>query len=207
MKKSFLYMYAQRSYNRLVVAHEIKDFEDTSRKLQSNDILFLDDCLYSQYAFLKQYADNLNKRGIVCVLGFSTKIHRNEGAPMQYAVCAECHDKYHAGDMTALNAYMTVDEIKELLEYSNVYVACHGARHLKLESVSTAYLQMKMFEEDLQEAVDDLNAFGLSTNIFVFPYAYSDILYAYAILKQKGFYCIFAGKGSLRIQIEDLKNE
>ena len=162
-------------------------------------MLFLDDCLYSQYAFLKEYADKLKKRGIVCILGFSTKIHRNEGAPMQYAVCAECHDKFHTGDMSVLNAYMTVDEIKELLANDNVYIACHGARHLKLEDVTPAHLQMKMFEADLQEAVDDLSSFGLHTNIFVFPYAYSDILYAYAILKHKGFYCIFAGKGTLRI--------
>ena len=64
------------------------------------------------------------------MLSFSTSIHRISGHPIYYAVCAEQHDKFHNDDMTALQAYMSIDELKELLDYDNVFIACHGDKHL-----------------------------------------------------------------------------
>ena len=46
--------------NRLIVAHETVAFPDNILDLlQQNDILFFDDCLYSQYVFLKKNIEQL----------------------------------------------------------------------------------------------------------------------------------------------------
>lgn len=127
--------------------------------------------------------------------------------PILYAACAECHDKIHEGDMTALQAYMTISEIKEMLAYDNIYLACHGAMHIQLSKTANTYTRAKLFKNDLMQAVADLNQYGMNTSIFVFPYAYSNILCAYKELNANKFYYVFAGKDSLRTQIEDMKDE
>ena len=67
--------------------------------LQQNDMLFLDDCLYSQYVFLLKNIDALKDKNIACVLGFSTSIFRREDRlPIYDAHCAEFHNRVHSGD-------------------------------------------------------------------------------------------------------------
>lgn len=205
MKKSFMYI-AQHASRKLVV-HQVLDAKSLMSKLAAGDLVFFDDCLYSQYLFLKENAEELAQKNIACVVSFSTKISRKDGCPLLYAVCAECHDKLHSGDMSALQAYMSVDELKELLCFSNVYLACHGAQHLKLSDVQSKYMQAKLFKEDLLTAAEDLKKLDLSTSIYVFPYAYSSILNAHKLLRCNGFISIFADEHSKRIQIEDLEDE
>ena len=101
--------------------------------LQQNDMLFLDDCLYSQYVFLMKNIDALEDKSIACVLGFSTTIFRREyQLPIYDAHCAEFHDRVHSGDDSAYAAYMSINDIKTLLEAENIILACHGDEHLDL---------------------------------------------------------------------------
>ena len=106
---------ALRHCNRKIVIHETCCYGDKQilNALQHNDMLFLDDCLYSQYVFLMNSIDALKDKSIACVLGFSTSIFRREGRlPTYYAHCADCHDRVHNGDVSAYDAYMSIAELK-----------------------------------------------------------------------------------------------
>lgn len=127
--------------------------------------------------------------------------------PISYAVCSECHDKFHNGDMSALQAYMSIDEVKDLLLYDNVYLACHGAYHLKLDNIKDNYSKAIEFKKDLLTAIEELRQYELNTSIYVFPYAYSRILNAHNMLFKCNFIHVFADEENKRIQIEDLKDE
>lgn len=57
MKKSFMYI-AQHA-NRKLVVHQVLDAKSLMSKLAAGDLVFFDDCLYSQYLFLKDNAEEL----------------------------------------------------------------------------------------------------------------------------------------------------
>lgn len=150
-----------------------------------------------------KFNTELKNKEIYCVLGFSTKIYRNDNiTPIANAICSDCHDKFHNGNNEILSAYMSLNEIKDLLLEDNIYLACHGAKHLQLEKLSgNKYIQTKLFNNDLNVAIQDLNNFNLHTNIFIYPYAYDNFYKAENLLKNNNFYHIFAGKNSQRIEI------
>ena len=62
-----------RSNNKIVIHHTCYiDDNVILASLRKNDLVFFDDCLYSQYVFLKKYAKSLEDMSIACILGFST---------------------------------------------------------------------------------------------------------------------------------------
>lgn len=203
MKKSFTYLLSNAQ--RLIVAHEAFNFENSivDKVLQYNDMLFFDDCLYSQYVFIKNNVEELQQKNITCILGFSTSIMRISGTPIVDAICSEQHIKFHKGDMTALQAYMSIDEIKELLFFDNIFLACHGDRHIEL-STCKAIQRTIQFSKDVENAILKMSKYGFQTNIYVFPYAFDNIPGAYSCLKSNGFMHIFAGKNTQRTSIESL---
>ena len=124
-----------RHCGRKIVIHETCCYDDWQilNVLQRNDMLFLDDCLYSQYVFLLKNIDALKDKNVACVLGFSTSIFRREDRlPIYDAHCAEFHNRVHSGDKSAYAAYMSISEIEELLKFENILLACHGDAHLDL---------------------------------------------------------------------------
>lgn len=82
---------------RKVVIHETCFLKGIKDVLHDNDVLFFDDCLYSQYEFIRANIDDLKKRKIVCILGLSSRIVRESCVPIREASCAECHDAFHSG--------------------------------------------------------------------------------------------------------------
>lgn len=46
--------------------------------LKKDDIVFFDDCLFSQWTFLKENTGVFTERGIDCVLGFSSGLYASE---------------------------------------------------------------------------------------------------------------------------------
>ena len=203
MKRSFGYILGHA--NRKLVMHEYDKHIDVLTLLQPNDILFLDDCVFSQYEFVNTHIVQLKALNITIVLGFSTRLHRNMNEYPTYDTTANLHKKYHYGDMTSLNGFMTIQEIKELLSYDNVYIANHGANHLNLSEYD--YLQAyKKFKDDIDIAIADLDVYGIHTNIFVYPYSYEIPLMS-NYLKHNGYIHIFAGKSSKRISIEALNDK
>lgn len=99
---------------------------------------------------------------------------------------------------------MSIAEVKELLEEDNIALACHGARHLRLECTTSKIQASIAFINDVTTAVKDFKRYSLETSIFVFPYAYDNITLAYCTLNKLGFKHIFAGKQTKRIPIESL---
>lgn len=63
-----------RANSKKIVIHHTCYIDDDIilAALCQNDLVFFDDCLYSQYLFLKKYAKVLADKSIACVLGFST---------------------------------------------------------------------------------------------------------------------------------------
>jgi hypothetical protein len=45
------------------------------------------------------------------------------------------HERYHSNDNDSLGGFMSLDELRELLEYDNIIIAGHGAKHLELEKM------------------------------------------------------------------------
>lgn len=200
---------ALRHCNRKIVIHETCRYGDKQilNALQHNDMLFLDDCLYSQYVFLMNSIDALKDKSIACVLGFSTSIFRREGQlPTYDANCADCHARVHNGDMSAYDAYMSIDELKQLLVHENVFLACHGDCHLELAKCNSKLKQLADFKKDIADATQKLKMLGMSTNIFVYPYSYDGMLLASKVLRQHSYEHLFAGHGSQRIRFESIVN-
>ena len=200
---------ALRHCSRKIVIHETCCYDDQHilNVLQQNDMLFLDDCLYSQYIFLMKNINALKDKSIACVLGFSTSIFRREGRlPTYDAHCADCHDRVHNGDVSAYDAYMSIAELKQLLTYENVFLACHGDCHLELAKCNSKIKQLTDFKKDIADATQKLQMLELSTCIFVYPYAYDDILLADKVLRSHSYEYLFAGHNSRRIQFENIIN-
>ena len=193
--------------NRKIVIHETCCYDDQQilNVLQHDDMLFLDDCLYSQYVFLAKNIDALKYKNIVCVLGFSTSIFRHAGQlPTYNAHCADCHDRVHNCDISAYAAYMSIDELKLLLVHENVFLACHGDQHLELAKCNDKLKRLADFKKDVADATQKLKTLDISTSIFVYPYAFDSILSADKVLRRYGYEYLFAGHNSQRIQFESI---
>ena len=72
--------------------------------------------------------------------------------PTYDANCADCHVRVHNGDMSAYDAYMSIDELKQLLAYENVFLACHGDCHLELAKYNSKIKQLTDFKKDIADA-------------------------------------------------------
>lgn len=196
------------SKRKIVIHHTYAIGEDKIYSLlQADDLVFFDDCLYSQYLFLKKYNELLLTQNINCVLSFSTKIYRTTQKKITDVDSAILHDMVHNGNNDAYGGFMSLDEIQELLQYDNVFLAGHGANHIELNKICSSKIkQSTIFAKDIADMCYDLNKLNLITNIFVFPYAYDDFLCSSKIVKQNKFKYIFAKQNAYRISIENLLN-
>lgn len=190
--------------SRKIVIHHTHLIDDIMSLLNDNDLVFFDDCLYSQYLFIHQNKQQLQAKNINCILGFSTQIYRTTQIPI-IENSAILHDRVHADDNTAFGGFMSLSELRELLCFDNIHLAGHSAKHLELEKITTSKLQQsQIFNKDITLMKKDLDALNLNTDIFVYPYAYDDFPCAETIVRINGFRYIFAGKNSKRIEIETL---
>lgn len=179
------------------------------------DLLFFDDCLYSQYVFLKQNNDILKQKNVVCVMGLTTKAIRPENNIPKYDIqSSELHllmnkqiktyNDVVQGDY--INGFMSLSEIYELIQNENIFLAFHGCCHLNLQEEKSKIYQTQIFRRDICDGVEMLKQMNLTTDIFVYPYAYQPFL-GNKILTEFGFRYIFAGENTKRISIERLNDE
>lgn len=197
----------------MVVVHHTHLIPNIVDRLKSNDLVFFDDCLYSQYVFLCENMETLRMRNIVCVLGLSPKVVRPSDAPGMYGIeSAILHKQLNSQIKTCvdeitgtyINGFMNISEVKYLLTYDNVFIALHGCCHLKLEDELNRFKQTMLFKQDLVDGLKMFDEYGFQTDIFVYPYAFEPFLGS-RILKENGFRYIFAGHNSKRIPVEELK--
>lgn len=202
MKASFLYLLNENKKHNFYVVHQVECQKTLIDRLHENDIVFFDDCLYSQYLFLRQNNIVLKKHNIKCVLSFSTNIYRHTGKPIEYAECAQCHDRFHNGDMSVLQCYMSLDEVRELLENDNMYLACHGHNHLQLEALTSDKVQQsKLFSNDIKTAANMLRSYRMQTSIFVYPYEYDNFYLAQHIAKMHGYNILYGDNSIQRVYL------
>lgn len=192
--------------SRKIVIHHTHILDDQLilSVLKDNDVLFFDDCLYSQYLFLKNNNHILRSKNIICVLGFSTRLYRTHQIPI-IENSAVLHNRYHSNDNDSLGGFMSLDELRELLMYNNIIIAGHGSNHLELNMMNLTLIQQsQVFIQDISNMTKELKHFNFYTDIFVFPYAYDVFPCAKKIVYNAGFNHIFAASDSQRIEIEIL---
>lgn len=142
--------------HRKVVVHHTHLLPGLMQLLEPSDMLFFDDCLFSQWQFIMSNVQQLQSLGIECVLGLSTRLVRTSQKPF-CEVSAKLHSRVHSGDMSALGGFMSISEIRQLLSFSNVRLAGHGAHHLDLRALSGSKLeQAKLFNADVKLMAQDL---------------------------------------------------
>lgn len=201
------------SQNRKIVIHQAYD-NNLIKLIQCNDILFFDDCLYSQYQFVINNIDKLIHLKTKCIFGFSTALYRREGMdPLLEVDSHVLHEKLNSYVNTkydidindsALAGFMTINELCQMKKYDNMRLALHGCCHLHLTNVRSKFEQSIIFQKDLANGIEDWKkSFGENPGAYVFPYAYEPFL-ANTILKRNGILFSFAGNSTKRIQIEQL---
>ena len=173
---------------RRIVIHHTHLFDDNIFNVfKQNDVVFFDDCLFSQYIFLKKNIKFFQEKNIDCILGFSSGLYSSEECKYQiYAIKSKilhdaCNEKIKTiedanrlrDELPELNGFMKVSQIKDLLENKNIYLALHGCCHLNLEKIENPINKIKIFMKDLDDGIRQLNSFDLFTDIYVYPYVYS----------------------------------
>lgn len=181
--------------------HNITNEDEIMSKIRMTDIIFFDDCTYDQFRFISDNIGYLSKNAIV--IGFSTDLYRkNDDAPLTGMTTKQLHDGFHGGNNDFKRGFMTISEIETLKTLENVYIALHGHDHLFLED-KDPYERSVIFREELKKSMKFLENIGISTNIFVYPYDFSDCLSG-NLLRENEFYHVYPSKERRRIYIEDL---
>jgi hypothetical protein len=74
---------------------------------------------------------------INCVISFSTNIFRCEtNNPLINIPTYELHNQIHCNKKEALDGFMSISELKYLLNDNNIFLGIHGHNHLELKNVS-----------------------------------------------------------------------
>lgn len=129
---------------RMVVVHHTHLIPNIVNLLKHGDLVFFDDCLYSQYVFLRGNSDALDKLGIIRVLGLSPKAIRPYETDGIYEVeSSVLHNQLNEqvrvisnetnGDY--IRGFMSMPEVKTLLTNKNTFLALHGCCHLDMTKV------------------------------------------------------------------------
>ena len=203
----------QYSQNRKLVIHQAYH-PHIIDSIHEYDVLFFDDCLYSQYKFVVSNYDRLMMKNTKCVFGFSSALFRDECVSPTIEVDShEIHDKvnsyaktYHDVDNQSndFSGLMTINEMKQLMELANVGFALHGCCHLNLRLIPSKLSQMSAFISDLNDGIQLWHHhFNYYPKAYVFPYAYEPFLANRALAKRNIHYS-FAGNHTKRIPIEDV---
>ncbi len=192
--------YVEDSERNLVI-HNIMDEDKIMSKIKTTDIVFFDDCTYDQFRFISDNIGYLSRNAVV--IGFSTDLYRkNDDVPLTGMTTKQLHDGLHEGNNDFKRGFMSISEIKTLKNVENVYIALHGHDHLFLED-KNPYERSVAFREELRKSMKFLETVEISTNIFVYPYDFSDCL-SDNLLRENGFYHVYPSKERRRIYIEDL---
>lgn len=192
-----------RKSKRNIVIHHTHLIDNIISFLQYDDLLFFDDCIYSQYLFIRNNIEKIKELNINCVLGVSSNlICQNTDKQITDIKTSELHDRIHTGDTTALNGFMTICEINELLRFDNIFIANHGYDHIELNNLSETE-QIKTFISDFKQSQKFLKEHNLTTDIFVYPY---DLVVKGSehYLQKNGYHYIYPSSKTKRVYIEDL---
>ena len=104
-----------RAASRKIVVHHCHLINNIMCFLNDNDLVFFDDCLYSQYCFIKDNNCYMQKHNMSCILGFSANLYRRHSQNPVYSVkSADLHEAVHMYGESKCNGFMSLDELDEL---------------------------------------------------------------------------------------------
>ena len=200
---------------RVVVHHTHLLKDQICQLLKPKDLVFFDDCLFSQYVFIKDNLQKLQALEVDSILGFSSGLYASEDAEQMYAIESHVlHDACNNAIATLEDAdhqrstvnemcgFMKVSQLKELLCMPRMHLALHGCCHLNLRSSSSAIQRLVAFKRDVDDGVCRLRDFNMQTRMFVYPYVYA-FPASDACLAKAGFADI-VGNRMFRMSVEDL---
>ena len=208
---------------RRIVVHHTHLLENNwdEKLLEDEDLVFFDDCLFSQYVFLKNCQKTIARKHIECILGFSSGLYADESSSSQIydiksSVIHDCCNQriktledanQLRSSIPEMNGFMKVSQLKELLDLPFCHLALHGCCHLKLEKEKNLLKKIKTFNQDLQSGIENLTRLGLSVpQIWVYPYVHSFPTSDIA-LKKSGFSQIVGSQSLFRISVENLPHQ
>ena len=186
--------------------------------LHADDIVFFDDCLFSQYNFLKENHDFFEEMAVDCILGFSSGLYASERSKQIHEVESHIlHDACNSKISTLVDAdclrdelpemagFMKISQLKELLQLPFCYLALHGCCHLNLQNEKNLLKKIQMFKLDLDSGCKRIVELGLKTSTYVYPYVYS-FATSDSMLRHYRFSQVVGGSVDkiFRISIEDL---
>lgn len=199
-----------KNSRRLVVMHHAFNLQNACDCLKPGDVLFLDDCLYSQHVWLQENISKLASIDVLCVLGLSPCLVRPKHVGAWFDVASyTLHDainsSMHASEKQ-LSGFMSADELLADSKMQNVYVALHGCMHIDLHRFDAFFEKVKEFKREVLHGIEMYKSiFNEQPLMYVYPYAY-EIPGAASFLRRCGFQMQFAGNGAKRIPIENLCN-
>lgn len=179
----------------VLMIHEIREeFFDLPLE---NYILTFDDGLFSQYHYYPRFKEIPTEKiyfvssGIICDCEQST----------EFPACHIAHEKAFAGNK---EDYMTIEQIKELMQDPLVTIGAHGHAHKNLEDFSKITHRAMHVIEDTKTMMDWFKTnLNYTPTVFCFPYN-NDIDGLYQpVLKAAGFTDFY---GRERIAIESVPN-
>lgn len=203
---------------KIVIHHTHLLPNDCHSWLKPQDLLFFDDCLFSQWIWLKKNLKFIAQNNIDCILGFSSGLYATEDAKQLEKVeshvlhdacndairCVEDADKLR-NSLPEMNGFMKVSQLKQLLELPFCHLALHGCCHLNLQNEKNLLKKIQMFKHDLDSGCKRLNELSLVTSTYVYPYVYS-FATSDSMVRHYGFSQVVGGSADkiFRIAIEDL---
>jgi peptidoglycan/xylan/chitin deacetylase (PgdA/CDA1 family) len=158
-------------------------------------VLTFDDGLYSQYVFYNEIK-HINTPKIFFV---SSGIICLDNQSSEFITCRDAHQKAFNGNY---ENYMTVEQIKYLMEDPLVTIGAHSHSHTRLSLFKTLAEKVAYIKSDAEKTVAWFETnLGVKPTSFCFPYNENlDGLYQ-GLLKKYGFTDFY---GSERIPVETL---
>lgn len=140
------------------------------------------------------------------VFGFSPGLARPLGSePIRYIESAIAHAAVNACMKSAhdrpppeIKAFMSIDEVREMVSFGNAKIALHGCVHLNLEPIPGRISRLEAFRRDAEDGAELLKGYGFASDTFVYPYAFREDGYEY-VVNRLGFTKTYACPGSYRI--------
>lgn len=174
-----------------IMIHELSDeFTNFLKTLDEEYIFTFDDGLYSQYKYMIENKELLEKHK--CIFFVTTNIICPEDLEQNedFITSEDAHNEYfEKNDRTN---FMTLAQIKELDTYANVEIGMHGYNHIKFGGTSI----QERYEEvttEVSSMIVQMMELGLNTDKFCFPYNFAEPLLR-ALLQRNGFTEFYGGE-------------
>jgi hypothetical protein len=158
-------------------------------------ILTFDDGLYSQYYYFDKFKSIPTEK----IYFISSNIICTGTQSMEFPMCQEAHKKAFAGNT---EDYMTLDQIKELMQDPFVSIGGHSHSHKRLDNYSKIVERIQHIKSDTEAMIEWFEEnLGFIPKQFCYPYN-NDCQGVYSgILKHYGFTDLY---GRERIPVETL---